>query len=83
MKLKDNLKDKYYILMLCSLVVTILWTYSNLNNCYTIDDEILLVIYAMGFMAIPYIIKRYHLLDAQKKIIKFNGGRYCFIYYQQ
>jgi len=80
MKFRDRLKDKYYLLMMCSLIVTILWTWCGYTKCVNEFDEMLLIIYAMGFMAIPYVIKRYHLLDVQKKYIKFNGGRYCFLF---
>ena len=83
MKLKSNLKDKYYIMMLCSLFITVLWTWYGYNKCVSVDDEILLIIYALGFMLVPYLVRHYHLLDAQIRHIQFNGGKYCFYYYQQ
>lgn len=66
MKFKERLKDKYYLLMVCSLVVTIFWVCANLNTCYTEFDQMLLIIYAMGFMAIPYVIRHFKLLDKTK-----------------
>jgi hypothetical protein len=84
MKFKDRLKDKYYLLMICSLIVTILWTWWGYTKCANELDELILVIYAMGFMAVPYIVKRYHLLDTKlKEDIDFDGGRYWLSLYKQ
>jgi hypothetical protein len=67
MKFRDRLKDKYYLLMICSLIVTILWTLDGYAKCTNEIDEMLLVIYAVGFMVIPYVAKHYHLLDKKFK----------------
>ena len=61
-KFKDRLKDRYYLLMLCSVFVSVLWIYANLNTCFNLFDQLIMVIYAAGFMAIPVIIKHYSLL---------------------
>ena len=82
MKIKETLKDKYNLLMFCSVIVTILWVYANLNTCFIILDQMIMIIYAMGFMLVPYIIRHYHLLDKVKDE-DFDGGRYWLSLFTQ
>jgi len=51
--------DDYRLFMWVCVFCCVVWVYTNFNHCFTGFDEVLLVVFSLGFMLLPYVVRRY------------------------
>ena len=51
--------DEYRLFMWCCVVGVVAFVCWGYNKCYTLLDELLLIVYSVGIMVLPYVARRF------------------------
>lgn len=63
MKKKHKKIDDYRMFMYCCVTSVILFTWISSYMCWTIEDQLLMLLYALGLLLLPFLVKKYRLLE--------------------
>ena len=62
-KKKHEKLDDYRLFMYCCVAAVVIWTWWASYMCWDMMDQLLMLLYALGLLLLPFVVRRYRLLD--------------------